>query len=98
MIVKAPSAPVDFSLMTLVSWFTTLTLASGTLDPDASTTLPFTTAVGVWGSKVALGTKNARRSTTTATRSSFISNLQIQLGTSDFIYSHNYSANYFSDN
>ena len=30
-----------------VSWLTIVTLASGTLAPEESTTVPFTTAVGV---------------------------------------------------
>src|SRR5580693_3121212 len=62
MMVNVPSAAAFFWLTIFVSWLTTVTLASGTTAPDVSTTVPFTTAVGVCANNAAEISNSAQNS------------------------------------
>jgi len=58
-------------------------LASGTLAPDGSTTVPFTTAVGACASNVVLETRHTKIRERTAIRGRFIS--QPPVGTLEIV-------------
>jgi hypothetical protein len=78
--VNEPSALEFLVVAMLVSWLTTVTLASGMADPVESTTVPSTTAVAFCADNGAAA-KHASNNETTAVRGRFVTVRPPDLGT-----------------